>query len=373
MNTFTFGIKNMGRRKGRASLAILGIAVGVMLITSLLFIMDGLESGIAESVELLSGNLIVQKKGAVDLPFSIVNLSLVDPLKANKDVRAVSPEIYVVQRIDEGGLLGFVSAIGVTESYREMVSPAYIKEGEVFHENDTGKATVGIKLADRLNIGLGDTLSLDTYEFTITGIFETNTLIDASTLLVPIEDARRMSGLPKEVVNVIEVRPVSPDRADAIREYVEARYDGYEVIYPQDLLEEGEEIMDTLRGVVWIVSSIAVIVGSIGIANAMLMSVLERTPEIGVLKATGWSNFDVGYSVVLEAFGIGLIGGTVGIILGIGSSFAAENIIPNLPVRLSLIPILQSFIFAIGLSILSGIYPALKAGRIPPIVAIRGE
>lgn len=335
--------------------------------------MDGLETSIAQSVELLSGNLIVQKKGSVDLPFSIVNVSLIDLLEANEDIKAVSPEIYVAKRIGEGGILGFVSIIGITEAYGEIVSPGYIKMGEAFQEGDTGKAIIGIKLADRLNLGLGDTLVIDSYEFTITGIFETNTLVDASTVLVPIKDARRMSGLPQEVVHVIEIRPVSPDRADAIKRYVEDRYDDYEVIYPQELLEEGEEIMNTLRGVVWIVSSIAVIVGGMGIANAMLMSVLERTPEIGVLKATGWSNSDVGYSVVLEALGIGIMGGLLGVTLGIGASLAAESIIPNLPVHLSPIPILQSFAFAIGLSILSGMYPALKATRLPPIAAIRGE
>ncbi len=373
MNTFTFGVGNLRRRKGRTLLAVLGIAVGVMLITSLLLIMDGLETGISDSVELLSGNLIVQRAGSVDLPFSIVDVSLVDILEANGDIKAVSPEIYVAKRLSEGGLMGFVSIIGITESYGEIVSPAYIKMGKIFHEDDRGKATVGVKLADQLGIGVGDTLTIDSHELTITGIFETNTLIDASTILVPIEDARMMSGLPEEVVNVIEIRPISPDRAGAIKEEIEEMYDDIEVIYPQDLLEGGEEIMDTLRGVVWVVSSIAVLVGGIGIANVMLMSVLERTSEIGLLKATGWSDFDIGYSVVLEALGIGTIGGLVGVSLGMGASLAAESVIPNLPVSLSLIPVSQSFIFAIVLSVLSGVYPAFKAARIPPIVAITGE
>ncbi len=373
MNTFTFGVRNLKRRKGRAALAVLGIAVGVMLITSLLLIMDGLETSISDSVELLSGNLIIQKEGSVDFSFSIVNMSLVDNLKVNEDIKAVSPEIYVAQRLSEGGLMGFVSIIGVTESYKEMISPSYVKKGRIFQETESGKAIVGVKLADRLKIDLGDTLTLDSNDLTVIGIFETNTLVDTNTLLVPINEARMISGLPDEVVNIIEIRPVSPDRADSIREFIENKYKEYEVIYPQDILEEGQEILDTLRGVVWLVSSIAVIVGGIGIANAMLMSVLERTPEIGVLKATGWGNFDVGYSVILEAFGIGVIGGIVGVIMGVSSSMAAESIVPNLPVRLSFVPIIQSLIFAIGLSILSSIYPALKAARIPPIVAIRGE
>jgi len=373
LNIVSFSISNLTRRKGRTSLAIMGIAVGVMLISSLLLIMDGLETSISDSVDILSGNLIVQKEGSIDLTSSIVNMSLVDTLRKNPDIKAVSPEIHVAKRLDEGGLIGFVVLIGITESYGELVSPSYIKYGKIFSENETEKANIGIKLAEQLNLGLDDTLIVESFEFNINAIFETNTLIDSTTLLVPISDARVLSGLPKEVVNIIEVRPTNPDRAKAIKEYVESNFDGYEVIFPQELLEEGQEIMATLRGVILTISSIAVIIGGIGIANTMLMSVLERTPEIGVLKATGWSDFNVSYSIVLESIGIGIIGGLIGTTLGISASLAAQEFIPNLPVQITLLPLSQSFLFAIGLSILSGIYPAIRAARISPISAIKGE
>ena len=372
LNIFNFSIRNLRRRKGRTSLAIMGIAVGVMLITSLLLIMDGLESSISQSVDVLSGNLIVQKEGSVDLTASIVNVSLVETLRNNPDIQSVSPEIHVAKRLD-GGAMGFVVLIGTTESYGEVVSPSYIKFGTAFNENETGKAIIGIKLAEQLDIDLGDILSIESIKLEITGIFETNAFIDGTTLLVAMSDARTLSGLPKDVVSIIEIRATSPDRANSIKEYVESNFVGYEVIFPQELLEEGEEIMATLRGVILIISSIAIIIGGIGIANTMLMSVLERTPEIGVLKATGWSNSNVGYSIVLEAIGIGIVGGLIGTILGISASLVAEDLIPNLPVEVTILPLSQSFFLAIGLSILSGIYPAIRAARIPPIAAIKGE
>ncbi len=372
LNIFNFSIRNLRRRKGRTSLAIMGIAVGVMLITSLLLIMDGLESSISQSVDVLSGNLIVQKEGSVDLTASIVNVSLVETLRNNPDIQSVSPEIHVAKRLD-GGAMGFVVLIGTTESYGEVVSPSYIKFGTAFNENETGKAIIGIKLAEQLDIDLGDILSIESIELEITGNFETNAFIDGTTLLVAMSDARTLSGLPKDVVSIIEIRATSPDRASSIKEYVESNFVGYEVIFPQELLDEGEEIMATIRGVILIISSIAIIIGGIGIANTMLMSVLERTPEIGVLKATGWSNSNVGYSIVLEAIGIGIVGGLIGTILGISASLVAEDLIPNLPVEVTILPLLQSFFLAIGLSILSGIYPAIRAARIPPIAAIKGE
>lgn len=372
MNVVTFSLKNLKRRKMRTSLAILGITLGVMLITSLLFIMDGLESSITGSIELLSGNLIIQKEGAIDQTASIVNTSLIENLQSNKDIKVISPEIYVARTPPgEAGL--FVTLIGVTNSYSEIVSPGYIKIGTFFNATDSGKIVLGSKLAERLDLKVGDVFPIDSVTFNVTGIFETNTLADVMIALIPIEDARDLGNLSEDQVSVIEVRPVDPDKADEIRSYVESNFEGYEVVFPEDLVKEATEIMGTLRNTIWLVSAIAVLIGGIGIANAMLMSVMERTPEIGLLKATGWRNIDVGYSVLIEALGIGVIGGLIGLLLGMIAAQTAQNIIPALAVRLTLTTILESLIFGVGLSVGSGVYPAVKAARLSPIRAIRGE
>ncbi|RLI46816.1 hypothetical protein DRO69_02270 [Candidatus Bathyarchaeota archaeon] len=374
MNVVTFSFKNLKRRKMRTSLAILGIALGVMLITSLLFIMDGLESSITGSLELLSGNLIVQEKGAVDQARSMVNASLIKALQSNKDIKVISPEIYVVARVPEDGAgPRFITLIGVTNAYRKIVSSDYIKIGTFFNETDSGKMVIGSKLAKQRSLEVGDAFPIDSVTFDITGIFETNTLADAIIALIPLEDARALRSWPEDALSVIEVKPVNPDKADEIRAYVESNFKDYEVVFPEDLVKEATEILNTLRDTVWLVSAIAVIIGGIGIANAMLMSVMERTPEIGLLKATGWRNIDVGYSVLIEALGIGVIGGLIGLLLGMVAAQTAQNIIPALTVRLTLTTIIQSLIFGIILSLGSGVYPAVKAARLSPIKAIRGE
>jgi len=374
MNVVTFSLKNLKRRKMRTSLAILGIALGVMLITSLLFIMDGLESSITGSLGLLSGNLIIQEKESVDQTLSIVNTSLIEDLRSNEDIKVISPEIYVARNLPGGAGLRFVTLIGVTDSYREIVSPAYIKIGTFFNETDSGKIVLGSKLADRLGLKeVGAIFPIDSTTFNVTGIFETNTLADAMVALIPIEDARDLRNLSEDQISVIEVRPVDPNKADEIKVYVESNFEGYEVVFPEDLMKEATEMMGTLRNTVWLVSAIAVLIGGIGIANAMLMSVMERTPEIGLLKATGWRNIDVGYSVLIEALGIGVIGGLTGLLLGMVAAQTAQSIIPALTVRLTLTTILESLVFGVGLSLGSGVYPAVKAARLSPIKAIRGE
>lgn len=373
MNIVSFSLKNLGRRKMRTGLAVLGIALGVMLITALLAVMDGLESSITESLGLLSGNLIVQQRGSVDQAFSTVNMSLVSYLSGDEDVEVVSPEVYVLRSLPGEGMSRFINLIGITNSYSQIVSPGYINVGTSFDESDHGKAILGIKLAERLGLEVNETLVVDPINFTITGTFETNTLADSFIVLIPIGDARSLSGKPEDQVSIIEVKPVSPDRADSIKEWVESEFEEYEVVLPEDLMKEATGIVDTLRNTVWMVSSIAVLIGGIGIANAMLMSVMERTPEIGLMKAVGWRNIDVGYSVLLEALGMGIIGGLIGLLLGVSASMAAENMIQALSVRFTVTSIARSLLFAIVLSMVSGVYPAAKAARFSPIKAIRGE
>lgn len=297
---------------------------------------------------------------------------MIENLQSNKDIKVISPEIYVA-RTPPGGAGLFVTLIGVTNSYSEIVSPGYIKIGTFFNATDSGKIVLGSKLAERLDLKVGDVFPIDSVTFNVTGIFETNTLADVMIALIPIEDARDLGNLSEDQVSVIEVRPVDPDKADEIRSYVESNFEGYEVVFPEDLVKEATEIMGTLRNTIWLVSAIAVLIGGIGIANAMLMSVMERTPEIGLLKATGWRNIDVGYSVLIEALGIGVIGGLIGLLLGMIAAQTAQNIIPALAVRLTLTTILESLIFGVGLSVGSGVYPAVKAARLSPIRAIRGE
>jgi ABC-type antimicrobial peptide transport system permease subunit len=126
MNLLSFSFNNLKRRKLRTALVIVSIMIGVMLVTSLLIIMDGLERQITQSIGLLSGNAIVFRKGVVDQTMSIIDASLVEDIDSTGYARAVSPEIHLIRDLKNGGLFNFVNFIGITEMYAEVVSLKYI-------------------------------------------------------------------------------------------------------------------------------------------------------------------------------------------------------------------------------------------------------
>ncbi|KPV65001.1 MAG: macrolide transporter ATP-binding /permease protein [Candidatus Bathyarchaeota archaeon BA1] len=121
-----------------------------------------------------------------------------------------------------------------------------------------------------------------------------------------------------------------------------------------------------------LISSISVFVGAIGIANVMSMSVHERRGEIGLLKASGWSNLEVFRLFIAEALWLGVLGGAIGATVGSLTGMLAEGFIPGLRVEPSLVAFLKGMGLAVLFSLIGGIIPSVRASRLSPIEAIRG-
>jgi putative ABC transport system permease protein len=133
-----------------------------------------------------------------------------------------------------------------------------------------------------------------------------------------------------------------------------------------------DSIMNMLTAVVAAIAAISLIVGGIGIMNIMLVSVAERTREIGLRKAVGARSIDIVMQFLVEAVIISLTGGALGLLLGIGSSFVFLSLV-GLPLRLSYAAILAAVLVAVGVGVFSGVYPAYRAGKLDPIEALRYE
>ena len=150
------------------------------------------------------------------------------------------------------------------------------------------------------------------------------------------------------------------------------KYPELEAITASQAVEETEDIMGIMDLFFYVMASISLIIAGIGIVNAMLMSVLERTKEFGVLKAVGWENDDLLKLIIEESILIGVVGGIIGIIISVAIVEILNNYMPfSLLITKELIG--EAFLFSVIAGIVGGIYPAWRVTKIDPIQAIRGE
>jgi len=171
--------------------------------------------------------------------------------------------------------------------------------------------------------------------------------------------------------------PLVIERAkDQIRQVLMRRHAGEEdftMITQQAMLSTAQSILNTFTYVLGGIASISLLVGGIGIMNIMLVSVRERTREIGLRKAIGAAQRDILIQFVIEAITLSMIGGIVGIVLGAGIAYSAKAAFPVVPVDITGWSIATAFTFAVLVGVFFGIYPATKAARLNPIDALRYE
>jgi len=186
-----------------------------------------------------------------------------------------------------------------------------------------------------------------------------------------IADAREVTGFPTDTVSTFYIELINPEYSESVAKRLGfVLGDDGEVWTTADISEMFTAILGSFDLVVFFIGGLAAFVAGVGIINTILMSVLERTRELGALMATGWTGFDLMKMILYEALFIGMMGGIAGIILGIGLSEAASAM--GLPSLVSLNVVIQAFVFAVALGLVAGIYPAYRASKLNPIEAIHG-
>ena len=397
-------IKNINERKSRSILTLLGICIGIMAIISLIAIGEGMQQAITGELSSLSDTIILStgdisanafggggfEHGDTDEYLTERDISDIERIQGIKDVSTI---LYSIGTITYNGETKSVSLVGIDEQNMESIfgiGVLGLEVGEFIQSGKQNTCVIGYNVAHKYfdnDIQLGNRIDINGKHFAVVGIYKEqgagmSTETDDNIHITP-RDFEKITGQSKSSSAIIRIYDVT--QADAIAadiEQVIGENHGDEefanVITMSSIIESIQQILSIVQVVLLSIASIALVVASIGIMNTMLTSVMERTREIGIMKAIGATNQDVLFIFILEGILISIIGGMLGIALGILGSRGLSAILTRsfggeLTPIITTTSVLLGLVVAVLVGMLSSLYPARKAAKMSPIEAVRYE
>ncbi|KAF5411474.1 MAG: hypothetical protein C5S38_09385 [Candidatus Methanophagaceae archaeon] len=385
--------RSIRERKARSILTVLGIAVGIAAIVSLMSVGYGMEeaitgelSGMADIIQVMPGK-ITGMSYVVTGGFTDRDVKDLQRISGIKDVSAMTYDSVEVEYRNEKKTT-FVLGGDTKDLESIYAEPVGLKEGRWLRENDYKGCVIGDYVANDFFdevIHVNDKLFLNGDKFVVIGVFEKGDMMHADVdrnIFLTLRAAKEV--LQTDDIKYVMVRVYDIDEAEEIAEEIEKVIndnhgldDFATAMTMGSMLDQIGDIFNIIRGVLVGIAAIALIVASIGIMNTMLMSVMERTHEIGVMKAIGAKSSDVLTLFLFESSIVSLVGGVAGCLLGWGVAIALSSVasmmLPGMELAASVKPgvLLGGIAVAMIVGTLSGFYPARKASRMSPVEAVR--
>ena len=361
-------IRNLWQRRTRTVLTTLGIGVGIAAIVA----MNGIAAGFMETfTQMIVGSqadLMALEADASDMGYSSIDERTGARLAALADVEAVSGVGFAFGSTEETPIFFMMGY-----NPREFgIRHFKIVEGQPLQTNR--QMIVGKQVAESMGLEVGETFRVLDSSFRIVGIYETGGGFEDSGAVITLRDAQRLAGRPHQV-SMYDIKVRDPDRVGEVRDQLAASFPEVDVSLSSEFAESIPD-MERMGAMVGQLAFMAMLLGALTMLNTMLMSVLERTQEIGVLRALGWRRRQVMGMIVKESLVLGLVGGLVGLLLGMG--FVA--LLGQIPVLGGMLEpyygtdlIVQALIIALLAGTIGGLYPAWRATRMRPVEALRYE
>jgi putative ABC transport system permease protein len=368
--------------------------------TVLLSISDGMDKMMNDMMTELAGGIAVYPADnpaafmtGGGTPFSI---SYVDDIETIDHVESVRPMAlwFIPTPTDDADPFGadFGDPLGVTLRGVDLAQDAEL-DGPTVNIIDGRNVTMGNNevILGKVLAGygraaggeyaeVGGTFVLLTAEnepvtLTVVGIFETGSSIYDFYPYTDIETGRSLAGISGNEINFIQIEVDSTENVEAVEDAVATVFEDARVpvrtMIATNLLQSFNDMLSTFSRFLWIVSLVAAIAGGISIFIVMLISVIERTKEFGILKAAGWSNRNIIGSVIVQSLSVALLGAAVGLVLGYVASIGVDEYV-NFDIAIitwSLVLTIAGLGLAMG--VFGGLYPALRAARVSPIESMR--
>lgn len=409
-------IKNIFRNKTRSLLAILGIAIGVATILGLGLVTGGLATSAQKALtaDAADFTVIAGTTGGAGTPEGgsgggggpgspggqqLINQTKISEiqqvsgvgtaagvLRTNVDLNETSNSTNSTSSSTsasgsttgpgggsgQGNFRMMYSVIGIDSSNLGL-DDIVITNGTTFSSDN--QVIIGEMAAQSLNKTVGDTIVLSNQTFTIVGTYETGNFQDDRGIVMSLGKLQSLSG-NTDMVSLILVKATNGTDASSLADSIESKYPNElstsTSLSGMERMNNGLEIIESGS---WAVTLLALLIGSIVVVVTMVKSVVERTREIGVLKAVGWTSKRILTMILGESLLLSLMAAIVGIIIGVSvvEIISSAQIIRGIEPAFSAILFLEAFAVAIFLGIIGGIYPAYRASRLSPTEALRYE
>jgi len=365
--------KNLLHRPTRSLLTITGIAIGIAAVVALSSIAWGFERSWERADSARGADLIVLK------------ITTRDPMGAPFEAGMKDELLRLPRVVEASGLLSDLMSI-------EDAPPALVFGWELrgflwkhlrlvegrWPKDDADRAVVlGTVAASTMGKSVGSTIHIETEDYLVCGIFESEALIENGCVVMALPQLQRITDNAGKITYMyFKVAPgTTPGQLEQLRQTIKSRYDGFQALTSSEVARNNAAIQ-VAKAMSWATSLIALIVGAVGVMNTVLMSVFERTHEIGILLAIGWRRSRIVRMILYESTALSFVGG----LAGIGLGFVAVKLLEALPwmrgkiegeMSLELFAIAAGVALALGL--LGGLYPAYRGSRLHPSEALRYE
>jgi putative ABC transport system permease protein len=387
MNLFTLALRNLRRRKVRTILTIAGVAIAVAVLFSLLAFHAGYEQELTREVDNLGIHLLAVPKGCPYEAASMVIHGGIIPKYLNStvltDIRnipgvSIATPILLHQFIVNGTPH---IVYGIESSDMLRLRSYWQTEGRFFTDTEKNVMVVGKGLAEKEELFIGQKLPFGQKKefFEIVGILDRTGGQEDEFHFVPLAETQRVFGKENKV-NTVAVLLDDVTRIADISDEME-KIPEVQVVTMTQVTGTIMNLVGSAKTLLFSLIAVAIVISAFGISNTLLMSVYERTRELGMLKAIGASSSDIGIMIMVETVIITTIGGISGIGGAlIGSGLIEQFVRSSIPYApsgslIAFDPVMAAYclVFSVLLGIVCGLYPAIRSGRLSPMEAIRSE